>query len=200
MVDDTGKTTVVATGILNADGTFSLTLPATVADASLSTIGSALDLEESPLLPSGLSCTAALVPSDTSARDSALLVAVAGQKTGAVSPVVQSGQLDETAQTGTINTRSGGYVYSDRAVSISGTQTCTGSYQGVAVKATLNSAVQLAQGWNTVSVVSDIRIDNSGVTLTTTSQTGALPTNQWLYSSGDLGGLSLPRLPLPLRR
>lgn len=191
VVDDSGKTTTVATGTLNADGTFSLTLPAAVDSARLGTLSSALDLRDNPLLPAGLSCTAALVPSDTATRGAALLVAVAGQKTGVISPVVQSGQLDESTQTGTIDTRSGGYFYSDRAVNISGTQTCTGTYEGLPIQATLNSAVQFVQGWNVVSVASNIRIDKNGVTLATTSQTGALPTNQWLYGSGSLSGLGL---------
>lgn len=194
VVDDSGKTAVVATGSLNADGTFSVALPAAVASASLGSLAAALNLQDNPFVPAGLSCTAALVPSDTVARGAALLVAVTGQKAGVISPVTQSGEFNEEAQTGTLTIRNGAYVYSDRAVSVSGSQTCTGPYQDAAIQATLTSAVQLSPGWNTVNVTTNVLFDKSTVTLTTTSQTGALPTSQWLYSGG-LGGLGLTSFP-----
>ena len=197
--DAAGKTTVVATGTLNADGGFSLSLPATLADASLSSLGTALDLQANPLagelVPGGLTCTAALVPSDAAARGAGLLVTVtAGQKTGPISSVLQSGQFDETAQSATLDNRSGAYLYSDRAVSISGTQTCTGTSQGTEVRTTLNSNVTLSQGWNLLSVNTNLVANRTSVTMTVTAQTGELPTNQWLYSSGTLAPLGLPRL------
>jgi len=180
VADDGGE---VARTALAADGSFTLSLPGTLAPDRLT----ALDVSE---LNDVNGCTGN-VRASGQANAALASFSVDANKDGAVAPasfqIIRNSAGTPTGAKVTI----GMLVYVDRSVTLRGNQTCTEN--GASVR--LDVDWRLGQGWNKVSVSFDLN-DSDTVGLNLTS--GSLPAD-WLYLEGTgvaspLGAASLKGL------
>ncbi|GAA5532063.1 hypothetical protein [Deinococcus aluminii] len=161
----------LATAALAADGKFSLTLPKLDA-ALLSPINFSSDL------PAG--CTGDLKTSGASdARGNAASFRVeAAQKSGEIAPAALETTFSGSNLTA-LKIQSGGYVYADKAVGLSGKLNCTEN--GTPVTSDIN--LQLGAGWNKVTFTISTTQQGGTVSSTVSVTTGSLPA-QWIYLEG----------------
>lgn len=187
----------LARGTLNANGSFSLTLPATVSGLSTGYFDDLKDLNSGNT--SGLSCTGTPSVSATGVQGTSAILTVDANKDGEISPLLAQGQFSSLPVT--YNAKSGGAIYVDRAVSITGTQTCTGILEGLpaTIRSTFN--LNLRTGWNLVSASIDMTGTTNGINGTLAMTSGGLPTNNWVFGlNGSAQSLSLKSLNLPTLR
>lgn len=180
----------IARGTLNADGSFSLTLPREVDSAFLS---SPTDSTTGGIDAVGdadcSSSSGQMTISDPAVLSLTVgLTAKGASKSGLVFNETRNLQIDEAAQKSRAQLNAGRLVYVDRTVTVSGTVTCTTSFSDLPVTLTLQGNFTLNKGWNKVSSSSDIQVDVSKMLAqwTVTTSVGALPTNQWVYQPGEV--------------
>ncbi|WP_288432465.1 hypothetical protein [uncultured Deinococcus sp.] len=159
---------------LASNGTFTLPLPTNVKTRSLSSDEFTLPGSEE------LGCAGTPTVSDPAARFAVLNVNVSAGKQGPVDPVRISFTGTVNAPTG-LSIESGAFLYADRPVSITGTQTCTLTESGETYTLTSSLNMTLGQGWNKVTATEII--SDSGASLNLTS--GTFPTEEWVYLDGS---------------
>lgn len=159
---------------LASNGTFTLPLPTNVKTQTLSSDDFTLPGSDA------LQCSGTPTISDASAHFAVLNVSVSAGKQGSIDPVRISLTGTVNAPTG-LSIESGAFLYADRPVSITGTQTCTlvEDDETYTVSASLN--MTLGQGWNKATATQTF--SRSGASLSLTS--GAFPTEEWVYLDGS---------------
>lgn len=159
----------VAETTLNADGSFNLSLPATVTTAHLAALGTSnLGLPE---------CSTPPNISNAGVLGAVAKVSVTATKTGSALPLTYT----VTTANGTPKewtTKVGSLVYVDRPVSITGSATC--KLSGT-LNASVNFMVSLVPGWNKVTIGSEVNTTGSVSGMVTS---GDLPSNNWVYAPG----------------
>ena len=178
---------------LASNGTFTLPLPTNVATRSLSS--------DDFTLPGSrdLGCTGTPTVSDPAAQFAVLNVSVSATKEGSIQPVRVS--LTGTAGKPTgLKLESGAFLYADRPVSITGTQTCTLAESGKTYTLTSSLNLTLGQGWNKATATEIISDSGAGLSVTS----GAFPTGEWVYLDGSAFTSAAvhraaPRLPAGLK-
>ncbi|WP_221088210.1 hypothetical protein [Deinococcus aquaedulcis] len=174
-----GTSRVIVSAPLGAGGQFSLKLPA-VLDASLLPPAGQSPLPAAWAAPHpAAKCTGTVGSSEPGARVVQLALSVQARTSGVVMPVLSSGHYDEAQATGHSRTQHGLVYYADRPVRFSGTQVCQWTQSGYLNKMTLVASVQLAQGWNRLTMDTTALSTQSGVDTTFRLTSGALPTNDW---------------------
>lgn len=177
--------TVLTSGTLNANGSFSLNLP-TPADTQLETVNG-----NEPIVPS---------TSDEQCSNNSMKVSDANARTVSLDLEASVNNQDTdltnittTVKGQTVQGKVGMFVYSDRPTKFTGTMTCTTTSEGYKVTETYNMNVSLGKGWN--KVTTDVNTQTSGNTMQTnlTVSSGNLPTDKWY------AGLDSDAMPLGLK-
>ena len=176
------KAKVLTTGTLAANGTFTLVLPESVADADLTS--ESFD-NTTPISgdPSGLTCTGNVNVSDPAARLAALNVRVDAAKDGSITPGTATGSINDGTKMITFGIKSGVLLYVDRALTLKGSQACQGTQNGMTVKSTGQVDAKLVKGWNKVMLNMDSTATATAMTSTVTMTSGSLPTNEWVFAN-----------------
>lgn len=179
-------TEVLATAALAANGDFALELPPTVDGSKLHaftdtyfTVGTTAD--------SAASCTGGPTMSTAAAHGATLLVKVQAQGRGSITPLVHA---PNPSSQGLTAFQLGTLVYVDMPLRIQGAVTCSGDYSGTTITSTVRYQLNLAAGWNRVTIAeSSDTVSRPGTALQTITLTsGALPTDTWLYSPYTVPG------------
>ncbi|GHF57222.1 hypothetical protein HNQ07_003758 [Deinococcus metalli] len=194
----TATTETLTTADLAADGQFTLPLPASVDGAKLHAFtGSYFDVGAQYPADSGTStaCTGAPTLSSSAAHGITLAVKVKAAKAGTIAPLALGSDAS-----GAPSIQIGSVVYVDAPLTVVGTVTCTSTYAGLQVRGTVTYDLNLASGWNQLTIKeSSGGVSSSGGTSTQdiVLSSGALPTNQWMFSPytavTPVGPGSLPR-------
>lgn len=183
----------VKLGTLSANGSFTATLPTSVDSALLS------GFSGGDLVDAG--CTGNFTVSDKTAKTVALALSVDANQDGSIIPILLNAQVNDAAQTGTLTYQAGVLFYADRALSVTGKENCTSTYEGMPVSGQLTSSLNLAKGWNLVTVTETLTLASGKVTDAMTLASGSLPTDKWLFNATPLAQAStsgqLTRFPKP---
>lgn len=175
----------LATGTLNANGSFSLALPANVATDQLG--------DYNPNNDTSTSCTGKFSVSDPNVRGTSAQLGVVANKTGTIQPTLGQGSYNAGSQTGEMDITVGVLLYVDRAVNMTGSSNCKVDD----TPGTMTINMHLAKGWNLITVT-EKGIMNKGVySMNMTMESGKLPTNNWLYSAIDEQSLKSQSLKIP---
>lgn len=191
----------VARGTLNADGSFSLALPTSVSSLQDPNFEDWTGDSEG-ITGIKLTCTGTPSVSNKEAKGTSAVLSAEANKKGAIHPTLFSGTETDTSIQ--MSMKTGGLMYVDRDVQMTGTQTCTGSAGGVTENVTVKLGANLKAGWNLVTAEYSVNAvktgDQSGtVTTTLTLTSGALPTNQWVLGNNVAMPLGLKSTFGPLR-
>lgn len=183
--------TLLTSGALNANGSFTINLPAPAA-SELQQVSDSEFTDNSA--DSNYSCSNNTIKiSNTAAKTAAL----------ELKAVTSSGQVTLHNAIGDVNNKVtvGVFIYADQAFTVTGTATCSNIEDNLSTT-TITYNISLKQGWNKVSDSITIKVGNGKKTYTDSYTSGNLPTNNWYAdlnsdsgSKANLGsGLSLGKL------
>lgn len=183
--------TKIKLGDLAASGAFTATLPAP-ADADLA-VGGNINVDPS--------CTGQYQVSEPAARIGMLGVTVDvadATKDGTIAPVAATIK-DTTNSAGTgvlsLNVQAGFLMYADRAVNVSGSQTCNRTSGGFTYPETVKFDLNLVKGWNRVTFKDEGSITYTNEAVTAAQETlsitsGSLPSDKWLWGGTAIVGMN----------
>lgn len=170
--------TLLTTGTLNADGNFTISLPAPN-DEMLNNNKGTQSAFLNPT-PSGYTCTTnTLKMSDTNARVVALELKA---EAGSLKRLLQNATVKINSKTATsidVATTLGSFVYSDRPLTLTGQAVCSISNNAIKNTVIYDVNAALAKGWNKVTVVFSIQQNMTERTGKMSLSSGSLPSDNW---------------------
>ncbi len=173
--------TVLATGTVNADGTFSVTLPAAIADSDLAPIPEAQKLEGNP------GCTSELKISNEKALIGTIAFVLGGNLDGLPVTANSIQSVTNPDKSGEITLTQSILVYSSASTKFSGNQTC--QTEGSATIATDSINADLKKGFNVLKSVRAFKFSSEGMeTVQNSTLTNAEFQPRWSFDP-EFGGL-----------